>query len=144
MSSITEMLISADFLKIAIPAGVGIIAWYLNEREKLIWEQYKRKEENYKNLIRCSEGFYVGNVDKDLKAEFLYQVKLCWLYAPDNVIQQAYFFLEGVHEGALTSEDEKLDRMRVLIYSIRQDSLERKPLKKTKLTDKDFRHLMAR
>jgi len=49
----------------------GFVTWYLNERSKRIYEEYKRKEERYSELIRSLKGFYAGSLSKELKDEFL-------------------------------------------------------------------------
>ncbi len=43
---------------IIAPIAVVVIGWYLNERSKRKWELYKRKEDNYKELIRTLRVFY--------------------------------------------------------------------------------------
>lgn len=68
MQALIDILQSADFWKIAFPALAGIVAWFFNERSKLAWEQFKRKEEHYKELLRCLKGFYVST--QDLKVSF--------------------------------------------------------------------------
>ena len=59
----TEFCYSAETWRVVVPAliavGASVGAWIFNERSKLKWEQYKRKEENYKELLRCLKGFYV-------------------------------------------------------------------------------------
>jgi hypothetical protein len=92
MTSLTDVLLSVDFLKIALPAAGAITAWFLNERSKIRSEQLQRKEERYKELLRCLKGFYVGRQDSDLKSQFVEQVKLCWLYAPDDVVKKQMLF----------------------------------------------------
>jgi len=63
----------------------GFVTWYLNERSKRVYEEYKRKEEKYSELIRSLRGFYVSSSSKELKTEFLNQLNLCWMYCPDEV-----------------------------------------------------------
>jgi hypothetical protein len=107
MQTLTEVLSSAEFWKIALPALAAIGAWFLNERSKLAWEQYKRKEENYKELLRCLKGFYVSTQDRELKNHFLHQINLLWIYAPDPVIRAGYAFLDNVKAGVSASDREK-------------------------------------
>lgn len=139
-----QILSSADFWKIAFPALAAILAWYMNERAKLVWEQFKRKEESYTELIRCLRGFYSATQDRALKDEFIHQVNLCWLYAPDDVIRKAYQFLESVHTGSTKTPEQQEDSLRAFVHAIRNDLLSRKPLKKSDLSEKDFRHLRAK
>jgi hypothetical protein len=146
MSSVSQILTSVEFWKIAFPAGAAILAWYLNEREKLVWEQYKKKEENYKDLLRSSRGFLVKSSDdnKTLREDFLEQVNLSWLYASDDVIRKAYDFLGSVHQGSVKTSEQREDLLRVLVHAIRQDLLARKPVKKTNLEPKNFQHLKVK
>ncbi|MCR4313675.1 MAG: hypothetical protein NUV84_00305 [Candidatus Uhrbacteria bacterium] len=119
----------------------GFITWGLNERSKRIAEDFSRKETKYMELIRCLQGFYVGSEDKDLKAEFLKQLNLCWMYCPDDVIRKVYQFLGTIHTdpsyGSLTKED----AVGEIMLAIRQDLIERKRFRNTELTARDFQHL---
>jgi len=121
----------------------GFVTWYLNERSKRIYEEYKRKEEKYSELIRSLRGFYVDSFSKELRTEFLDQLNLCWMYCPDEVIHKAYNFLSMVHAGQKRSDEEKEKAVGELILAIREDLIRRKPLKKTILNPKDFKHLKA-
>ena len=119
----------------------GFVTWYLNERSKRIYEEYKRKEERYSELIKSLKGFYVGSLSKELKDEFLNQLNLCWMYCSDEVIYKAYKFLLTVHTGKKYPDAEKEEAVGDFILAIRKDLINRKPLKKTKLEPKDFKHL---
>ena len=76
---------------------VVVAGWYLTEKSKRKWEAYKRKEDNYRELIRTLNGFYEDQADSALRQEFLYQLNICWLYGSDEVIRSAYSFLDTVH-----------------------------------------------
>ncbi len=119
----------------------GFITWGLNERGKRLTEEFQRKEEKYKELIRCLRGFYVGSDDRDLKSEFINQLNLCWMYCPDEVIQKAYQFLGTVHTSPSLTNMTKENAVGELILVIRQDLIGRKRFKKTELTSSDFQHL---
>lgn len=121
----------------------GLATWYLNERSKRIHEEYKRKEEKYSGLIRSLRGFYVDSFNKELRSEFLNQLNLCWMYCPDEVIHKAYNFLLMVHTDQRHSDEEKEKAVGELMLAIRKDLTSRKPLGKTNLTPRDFRHLKA-
>jgi len=138
-----EIIFSVDFWKIAAPLFVGILTWFLNERSKLSWEQYKRKEESYKQLVLSTKGFTLHSGSKELKDNFLDQLNVCWLYAPDDVIEKGYNFLDSVYVGAETTQQEKQDAMGDFILSIRKDLLTRKSVKDTKLTKSSFKTLLA-
>ena len=121
----------------------GFVMWYLNERSKRIYEEYKRKEEKYSELIRSLRGFYVDLLSKELRTEFLNQLNLCWMYCSDEVILKAYNFLSMVHTDQKRSNEEKEKAVGELILAIREDLISRKPLKKTGLKPEDFKHLKA-
>jgi len=121
----------------------AIVTWYLNEKGKRIYEEYKRKEIKYSELIKCLRGFYISSFDKDLRNAFLNQLNLCWMYCPDDVIQKAYNFLNMVHTDQKHSDEEKEKAVGELILAIRIDLINRKPLKKTTLKPEDFKHLTA-
>ena len=143
MQLLIDILQSADFWKIAFPALAAIVAWFFNERSKLAWEQFKRKEEHYKELLRCLKGFYASTQDKELKGQFLHQVNLLWLYAPDQVIQAAYDFLEKVKTGVSFPDNEKELACGALVEAVRKDLLSRRIVKGSKLNAKDFRHFVS-
>jgi Pyruvate/2-oxoacid:ferredoxin oxidoreductase delta subunit len=99
-----ETLMSGEFSKFTLPLIVAIITWGLNEWRKRAWEQYQRKEEKYKDLVRCSRGFYAPSTEAEktaaekIKAEFVEQLSQCWLYCPDEVIKKAYDYLWTEHD----------------------------------------------
>lgn len=137
-----EILLSAEFWKFALPLSGAVLAWFINEWRKRIWEQYQRKEASYKELLRCLKGFYVGAPDAEaLKSEFLNQLNQCWLYCPDEVIKKGYTFLDSVHTKEVQTDSVKEKAMGELVSSIRKDLLSRKLVKNTTLTENDFRHL---
>ena len=107
----------------------GFVTWYLNERSKRIYEEYKRKEERYSELIRSLRGFYVDSFSKESRDEFLNQLNLCWMYCPDEVIRRAYRFLSMVHTGKEHSDDEKEKAVGEFILAIRKDLINRRPLR---------------
>jgi hypothetical protein len=143
METLQNFILDGDFWKIMAPIALGISVWYLNERSKRTQDEYKRKEERYSELLRTIRGFYVDSQDKSLKEDFLLQLNLCWLYAPDEIIQHAYNFLDKVRVGEKASDEEKEKAAGELFTAIRRDILKRKLLKETKLNSNDFRHLRA-
>ena len=143
MEKFIEIITSLGFWTIVAPVFLAILAWYLNERAKRKWEEYGRKEERYKELLRTLKGFYVTTHDSELKKEFIHQVNLCWLYTPDEVIQKAYAFLDKVHTGANTTDKDKENAVGALFVAIRKDLLSRKTITKTKLQTSDYKHLRS-
>ncbi|WKJ90966.1 hypothetical protein QZJ86_02240 [Methylomonas montana] len=138
------ILESVDFWKFAAPLFGAIIAWFVNEWRKRVWEQYQRKEESYRELLRCLKGFYVSAQNaNELRTEFLNQLNRCWLYCPDDVILKGYAFLNTVHTSNPSTDEEKEKAMGDFVASIRIDLLSRKLVTNTDLCGKDFKHLNA-
>lgn len=150
----TDILLSIDFWKFSVPLLGAVIAWFFNEWRKRIWEQYYRKEESYKELLRCLEGFHESAEPVEaqkLKTSFLSEVNKCWLYCPDDVINKIYHFLELSKKHTFDSPEEREanrdaieDAVGVIIASVRKDLLSRKLVKKTKLSEKNFKLYKAR
>ena len=89
-----------DWLKIVIPLTSVIFAWWLNERSKLKWEKHIRKEDSYRGFLESIHGFYVTSQDEKQKEKFLQELRLAWLYCPDDVIKAGNAFLGTVVTGA--------------------------------------------
>jgi hypothetical protein len=121
----------------------GVVAWFANERRKRAWEEYQRKEENYKALVRASRGFYVATQETQKKTAFLEQVDLCWLYCSDDVISAAYAFLETVKTGAGSTEAQRADAFGRFMVAIRRDLLHRRVARRTRLRAGDYRVFTA-
>ena len=138
-----ETNILLPVIVVILPLIGGFVTWYLNERSKRIYEEYKRKEDRYSELIRRLRGFYVDSSSTELRNEFLNQINLCWMYCPDEVIQKAYKFLLTVHTDKRSSDDEKEGAFGEFMLAIREDLINRQPLKKTGLKAEDFKHLRA-
>ena len=135
------ILMSADFWKLALPLFSAVLAWYINERQKRLWDQYERKESSYKELLRTLRGFYVGAPDAEkLKLDFLDQLNRCWLYCPDDVILKGYTFLESVLQRQTVSDAVKQKAMGDFVAAIRIDLFSGKLVRDTDLTGDSFRH----
>ena len=82
-----------DWLKIIplasviVPLTSAIFVWWLNERSKLKWEKHIRKEKRYRGFLESIHGFYVTSQDEEEKEKFLQELRLAWLYCPDDVIK---------------------------------------------------------
>ena len=135
-----SVISSVEFWKIFIPTLLALCVWVLTERSKARWEQFKLKEGNYKALMLSLKAFYDPQPKPESVNEFLRQVDLCWLYAPDFIISKAYEFIE-INGASDKSEDQKTFAFSELAYELRQDMLRRKMVKHSKLTAKDFKHL---
>ena len=138
----SEIIASVEFWKFAAPLFGAVVAWFVNEWRKRVWEQHKRKEESYRELLRCLKGFYIGATNaNELKTEFLNQLNRCWLYCPDDIILKGYAFLETVHTDNQSTAEAKEKAMGNFVSSIRKDLLSRKLVRSTNLSAKDFKHL---
>lgn len=136
--------LSADFLKIAAPAAGAVVAWFIDRRQHRALEEYQRKEERYRELLKALPGFYTAGPSRQLKQSFLDQVNLCWLYRSDDVIQKAYVFLATVHTDAQKSDQVKMrTALGEFIVAIRRDLFSRHVTKKTDLKAHDFKILSA-
>ena len=141
MTGILSIFIDINFLKFFLPLTGAAFAWYWNEREKRLSEEYQRKEAKYVALIESLEGFYEKTSDAGLKNKFLEELNKCWLYCPDEVIKKGYAFLETVHTGANSSDNIKEQALGQLVLSIRKDLLCQKLVRSTHLKPGDFKIL---
>ena len=132
---------SADFLKFFVPLLGAVAAWFINERRRRAWEEYLRKEERYRELLRTLPGFYTYAGDPEIRRQFLEEYKRCFLYCDDEVIKAANLALEGLVEGTQIPNNERLQRIGELVLAIRRDLQRRTLTSKTALTHKDFRHI---
>ena len=125
---------------VSIIGSVGV--WWLNERSKRRHEDYKRREERYSRPLSNLSGFYEGMESRKLKQKFLNELNLCWLYCSDDVVTEAYAFIETVKSG---QEEPDAERSRLafgqFLLTIRKDLLKRKVVTKTKLTPDVFQVL---
>jgi hypothetical protein len=139
--------LSFDFLKFFLPLLGAAFAWYWNERQKRATVEYVRKEKRYEALIETLGGFYDYKSEKpeghELKARFLAEIKMAWLYCPDNVIKKANAFLTTIETGAKTTDTDRRMALGELMIEIRTDLLSRRLLKRTRLRATDFKHLKS-
>ena len=139
-----EVSAQMTFLELTVfPLLAAVIAWFFNERQKRRWEEYQRKEENYKALLRASRGFYDGLQDAGKKTEFLEQLDICWLYCSDDMIRKVYGFLDTVKTGAQTADSEKFQALGGLVVAIRRDLMQRHVTRKTSLEAEDYKLFRA-
>lgn len=110
----------------------------MNEWAKRRWENYKRKEERYLVLLKSLRGFYVGSQNAAEKERFTEQIRLAWLYCPDEVIRAGYAFLATVSDTATSSDQEKERALAEFVISLRRDL---KPC--TDLTANDYRNFKS-
>lgn len=138
------IILASSIIAAAVSATVTVIVWFLTERYKRNQEQYVRKLESYKGLIKSIPGFYVGfatedkGASKSMIANFIDELNQCWLYCPDDVIHKGHKFLSTVRTGNKTPDMDKEKALGEFIVAIREDLLSRKLVKKTELTSKHF------
>jgi PAS domain-containing protein len=133
--------LSADFLKFFVPLVGAVIAWVLNERRRRTWEEYLRKEERYRELLRTLTGFYDHAADSDVRCQFLEEYKRCWLYCSDDVIRAANSAMEVMVEGTTVPMGERRERIGEFVLAIRRDLLRRALTRKTALVAADYVHV---
>jgi Pyruvate/2-oxoacid:ferredoxin oxidoreductase delta subunit len=138
-----DKFLSPEFLQFFLPLFGGVIAWFFNERRKRAWEEYQKKEERYRELLRTIKGFYIETADKKMKDEFLEQLKQCWLYCPDEVIKKAYSFLNSIDTSSKATKPEQDLALGNFVAAIRNDLLSRKITRRSDLNGSDFKHLRA-
>jgi hypothetical protein len=128
-----------------ISALIAAYTWHQNEKNKRAFEEYKRKEKMYSGLISSLRGFYAqpetGSVDFDEVEEFIKQLSLCWMYCPDDVIKNAYNFIDSVYAGKRNADKTKEEAYGRVMLSIRKDLISRKLLEKTDFSPSDFKHI---
>jgi hypothetical protein len=136
--------LSTDFLKfflpLFLPLAAGVVAWLVNENQRRRWEEYRRKEERYRELLKALQGFYATH-DTARKQVFLEELSLCWLYCPDEVIGKAYAFLDTVKTGVRATDQEKEAAAGAFVAAVRRDLLGKRLVSKTNLQGSDFRFL---
>ncbi len=130
-------------LSAAIPIATAFFGWYLNERSQFKWRQFERKEERYYQLIENSQGFYVQADDSTRRADFLRQLNLSWLYAPDEVIKSAYAFLESVQSGSNREDSAQKRLLGEFVLAVRRDMISGAVVHQTLLAARDFQHLRS-
>lgn len=133
--------LTPDFLKFFVPLAGAVIAWFLNERRRRAWEEYLRKEERYRVLLKTLSGFYVHASSVATRLEFLEEYKRCWLYCSDEVIRAANAAMEVLVEGTTAPMEQRHQRIGQLVLAIRKDLLRRTLTTRTELRDTDYIHI---
>jgi len=132
---------SADFLKFFLPLAGAVAAWLLNERRRRSWEEYLRKEERYRALLRSLSGFYNHSADPKVREDFLEEYKRCWLYCDDEVIRAANAAMEVLVEKTTVPMEQRLERIGAFVLAIRRDLLRRNLTSRTDLRAADYVHI---
>ena len=108
---------------VLVPILAAIVAWCLNERSKLKWERYKRKEERYLGFLQSIRGFYEGSEDEQLKEKFINDLRLAWLYCPDKIVRMGNAFLATVDSGSESTDQDKQSKLEEFELELRRDLL---------------------
>jgi len=121
----------------------SVFVWAKSQSQQRAQEEFTRKEKLYRELLVSVSAFYKGNTAVSSKA-FLEQVRLAWLYAPDDVIAKLYRFTstQKADLAATTQDLEGARMLAELVAAIRLD-LFRTIKKQSRLTAADFQHLSA-
>jgi hypothetical protein len=119
----------------------GIVTWSFTERARRAQEEFARREARYSVLVSAIHGFYEDTTSPELRAKFIAELELAWLYCPDDVIRKGYRFLNSVHVGSQASEVEQKAALGEFVVAIRQDLLSRKRVKVTNLKPSEFQTL---
>lgn len=128
-------------LGLIVAAIVPTVTWYLNNQEGLKDKYYQRKEELYGKIIKGLGGLDDKNPDT-LKADlFLESFNLCWLYSPDTILKTGYAFINCQKGNAGCSQSQKKKLAGDLISMFRQDLINRKYLKQTRMKPTQFQFL---
>ena len=135
-------IISADFMKFFLPLVGAVVAWFLNERRRHAWEEYLRKEERYRELLRTLSGFYSHSADAEVRRQFIEEYKRCWLYCSDEVIKAANAAMDVMKEGTTVPMEKRLQILGEFVLAIRRDLLHRTVTKGTSLRPQDYVHIM--
>jgi hypothetical protein len=133
-----NQFLSLDFVKFTVPLLGAVVAWPVNQWQQRSRDEYLRKEKLYRDLLDALQGFYesppgtlaisstaipVTDAQKTKRQEFLNQLRLAWLYAPDAAIKRAHAFLATVHarRQPLATDREKEIALGNVVAAIRQD-----------------------
>lgn len=133
--------LSADFLKFFLPLAGAVVAWFWNERRRRAWEEYLRKEERYRELLKSLSGFYVYAADAGARNHFIEEYKRCWMYCDDEVIKATNAMILASGEGSTIPMEERWRIVGGLVLAIRRDLLRRRLVRKTNLRPEDYVHV---
>jgi hypothetical protein len=112
-----------------IGALIGIGGYLINSCLESRRTKCDHKEERYVGMIKASRGFYESQ-DKELQQQFIDEYNLAWLYAPDSIVRLANEFFNTVKVKPIPSSDEeKKEALRTLIWSMRKDLFPRTSIK---------------
>lgn len=121
----------------------SVFVWAKSQSQQRAQDDYNRKEKLYRELLVSVSAFYKGGTAVTA-ASFLEQVRLAWLYAPDEVVSKLYAFL-STQKAELPQVERDLggqQTLAALVAAIRSD-LFATVKRKSYLTAAEFQHLTA-
>lgn len=137
----SEVIQMTDWLSISItlaavfvPLAGAVFVWWLKQHSKIKWQMRKQKERRYKAFLESMEGYYAARENKEKKDRFLSELRLAYLYCPDDVIRAGNTFLDTVEVGANSSDGKRKQALAEFELSLRRDIYGR-----TALTTNDYR-----
>jgi hypothetical protein len=118
----------------------SVYTWHENQKAQRAQNEYQRKEQLYREMLKALAVFYKGPQQPPGAAgPFLEQYRLAWLYAPDEVVHaiDAFFATQKLP----ADQKDKLGQKALaeLVSSVRGDLFVTAKLPTT-LTASDFRH----
>ena len=119
----------------------SVYTWRTNQDAQRAQNEYQRKEQLYRELLRSVTVFYKGTSPPQDTGPFLEQYRLSWLYAPDDVVRALETFLRTQkQETPATQRDEMGQKaLSELVAAIRNDLFGTVRIR-TKLSASDFGH----
>ena len=139
---LTTLWLDPRVTGLVVTFAIAVITWSLNEWSKRGYDEYKRRENTYLELMRNLRGFYEKAILEDERAaqiareNAIKQLGLCWLYASDEVVLMAGSFLDAVK---IEKDQEKLQTaLGKPILAIRKDLVG-----KTVIKPEDFKSFIV-
>ncbi|MCI5050465.1 MAG: hypothetical protein MRY32_09105 [Rickettsiales bacterium] len=108
----------------------GLVLWFLNEIGKRKTAIYLEKLKLYESLMGSVHSFYEGSNSKEARQSFNDNIRIAWIYASKEVIENADAFLETTRTGNTSSYEDREDALDALARAIRSDM--KLPLPKAK------------
>ena len=118
-----------------IAASWAAISWTLNLREKRRVDEYVRKEQVYRDIVKELQSLYRSDNPHE-KEKFIEQTRVTWIYCPDAVVRELNASLDALIEIPAPPNPQKVALGRA-VAAMRKDLMP-----ETELTD-DFRHVSA-
>ena len=128
-------------MKFFLPLIGAVVAWFWNEQHRRSWEEYLRKEDRYKELLKSLSGFYIHSPEAEVRNQFIEEYKKCWMYCDDDVIKAANSAIFAMQKGVTISMEERRNIIGRFVLAIRRDLLRRTLVRKTNLRPEDYVHV---